>query len=146
MRNYWFERDGDNFNTGSYENEYSVGEKNAPFTVEEYIVILTSTHLFRIGQKNVNKFSPSMDIHSHNFIEENRINVHYDYTVESVDKLDSIWKLTFVLYNKESEDLSKIIHFVTKDNLQSFQIDKKNDFNAGDPSTLRKRNSRDRKL
>ena len=82
LGNYWFERDGDNFNTGSYENESSVGEKNAPFAVEEYIVILTSSHLFRIGQKNVYKFSPSMAIHSHNFFEKNRINVYYDYTVE----------------------------------------------------------------
>ena len=57
-------------------------KKNAPFAVEEYIVILTSSHLFRIGQKNVYKFSPSMAIHSHNFIEKNHINVHYDYTVE----------------------------------------------------------------
>ena len=87
-----------------------------------------------------------MAIQSHNFFEKNRINVHYDYTVESVDKLDSIWKLTYVLYNKESEDFSKVIHFVTKDNLQSFQIDKKNDFNAGDLSTPRKNNSGDRNL
>ena len=87
-----------------------------------------------------------MAIQSHNFFEKNRINVHYDYTAESVDKVDSIWKLTYVLNNKESEDLPKVIHFVTKDNLQSFQIDKKNDFNAGDLSTLRKSNSRDRNL
>ena len=80
MQNNWFEGDGDNFNTGSYENETSVGEKNGPFAVEEYIVILTSSHLFRIGQKNVYKFSPSMAIHSHNFFEKNRINEHYDYT------------------------------------------------------------------
>ena len=82
LRNYSFERDGAYFNTGSYENESSVGEKNAPFAVEEYNVILTSSNLFRIGQKNVYKFSPSMAIHSHNFFEKNRINVHYDYTVE----------------------------------------------------------------
>ena len=82
-----------------------------------------------------------MDIKSHNFFEKNCINVHYDYTVESVAKLDRIWKLTYVLYKKESEDISKVIHFVTKDNLQSFQIDKKNDFNVGDLSTLRKSNS-----
>ena len=87
-----------------------------------------------------------MDIKSHNFFEKNRINVHYDNTVESVAKLDRIWKLTYVLYKKESGDLSKVIHFVTKDNLQSFQIDKMNDFNAGDLSTLRKSNSRDRNL
>ena len=124
LRNYWFERDGDNFNIGSYENESSVGVKNAPFAVEEYIVILTSSHVFRIGQKNVNEFSPSMAIQSHNFFEKNRINVHYDYTAESVDKVDSIWKLTYVLNNTESEDLPKVIHFVTKDNWQSFQIDK----------------------
>ncbi len=57
-------------------------KKNSPFAVEEYNVILTSSNLFRIGQKNVYKFSPSMAIHSHNFFEKNRINVHYDYTVE----------------------------------------------------------------
>ena len=87
-------------------------------------MILTSSHVFRIGQKNVNEFSPSMAIQSHNFFEKNRINVHYDYTAESVDKVDSIWKLTYVLNNKESEDLPKVIHFATKDNWQSFQINK----------------------
>ena len=87
-----------------------------------------------------------MDIKSHNFFEKNCINVHYDYTVESVAKLDRIWKLTYVLYKKESEDISKVIHFVTKDNLQSFQIDKKNEFNIDNLSTLRNRNSGDRNL
>ena len=49
-----------------------------------------------------------MAIKSNNFFEKNCINVHYDYTVESVDKLDSIWKLTNVLYNKESEAFPKL--------------------------------------
>jgi len=39
LRNYWFERDGDNFNTGGYESESSVGEKNAHFAVEDFAFI-----------------------------------------------------------------------------------------------------------
>jgi hypothetical protein len=125
LRTYWLERDGHRLTVGNYENESSTGVITGPFAVGEYVLIPTSCYVYRVGPGNqVNEFYPWKATQWHRFSESLRINGAYDYHVDTVAKVDGVWRLTYALVNDLDGHHPKYIHFTTKDDWQSFQIEK----------------------
>ena len=124
LRTYRLKRDGRKLTVGSYENESSTGVTNSPFAVGEYIVIPTSCYVYRVGPDNqVSEFSPWKANEWQSFSEPLGINGHYDYHADKVEEVNGVWRLTYVLESGLDRDRPKFIHFVTKDNWQSFQVE-----------------------
>jgi hypothetical protein len=124
LRTYQFKRDGRKLAVGSYENESSTGVHNSPLAVGEYIVIPTSCYVYRVGPDNqVNEFSPWKANLWHGFSEPLGINGHYDYHADTVEEVNGVWRLTYALERGLDGDRPEFIHFVTKDNWQSFRVE-----------------------
>ena len=124
LRTYRLKREGRTLTVGSYDNESSTGVINPPFVVGQYIVIPTSCYVYRIGSNNqINEFSPWLADQWQSFSESLRINGHYDYHADSVENLDGVWRLTYALGNGLNGHRPDFIHFVSKDDWQSFQVE-----------------------
>ena len=124
LRTYRLQRGGQTVTVGSYENETQDGVIDAPYAVGDYIVIPTSSYIYRIGPDNlVNEFYPSMADQWIAYSEPFGINGHYDYFADKVEHVNGAWRLTFALAGGLDGRRPKTIRFVTTDDWSSFQIE-----------------------
>ena len=124
LRTYRLKRDGQTLTVGSYENESKDGVIDPPYAVGDYIVITTSSYVYRIGPDNrVNEFNPWSVDQWIAFSEPLGINGHYDYFADTVEHRNGTWQLTYALEGSLDGRRPKFIHFVTTDDWLSFQIE-----------------------
>jgi hypothetical protein len=123
QRTYWIIRNGSKLSVGSYENESSVGIIKEPYTVNEHIIIPTSCYVYLVEPDNhIKIFAPYKAEQWWDYATPMGINGHYDYHVDTVKRIDGGWKLSYLLESGLNGKRPQAIHFVTKDNWQSFQI------------------------
>ncbi|MEZ4863421.1 MAG: hypothetical protein R3C14_19035 [Caldilineaceae bacterium] len=123
-RTYTLLQAGRKLDVGSYDNESSLGVLGKPYAVDEFIVIPTSSYIYLVGPDDqVKTFYPWMADQWMDFAEPRGINGHYDYHVDTVQKIDGGWKLVYRLQEGLNGQRPKVIHFVTTDNWQSFQVE-----------------------
>ncbi|MFT5304418.1 MAG: hypothetical protein ACI87E_002922 [Mariniblastus sp.] len=123
-RSYWLIRSGVRLSIGTYQNESSVGMVKEPFAVDDCIVIPSSCYVYRVEPNNgISVFDPFKADQWWGFAEPRGINGHYDYHVDTVRKMEGTWKLSYVLESGLNGVRPTVIHFVSKDNWQSFQIE-----------------------
>ena len=127
-RTYRLIRDGRELTVGSYQNESSLGLIDEPYAVGDFIVIPTSCYVYRVGPDDeVKMFEPGMADQWSGFAERRGINGQYDYQVDTVQRIDGGWKLSYGLEEDLNGQRPKFIHFVTTDDWQSFQIETNED-------------------
>ena len=109
---------------GSYAKESSTGVIKQPYAVDDCIVIPSSCYLYLVEPDNqISVFDPFKADKWSSFAEPHGINGHYDYHVETVRKTGGTWKLSYALESGLNGGRPPAIHFVTKDNWQSFQVE-----------------------
>jgi len=124
LRTYRLTRDGRTLAVGSYENESAAGVTQKPYSVDGYVLIPTSCYVYRIGPDNrVDEFYPWKADKFLSFSESHGINGHYDYSIETVEKVDNAWRLTYAVNLGLNGQRPKFIRFRTTDDWQSFQIE-----------------------
>ena len=124
LRTYRLIRDGREVTVGSYENESSLGLIDEPYAVGDFIVIPTSCYVYLVGPNDeVKMFAPWKADQWESFAGPRSINGHYDYHVDTVQRIDGGWKLSYGLEEDLNGQRPKFIHFATTDDWQSFQIE-----------------------
>lgn len=124
LRTYRLIRDGRKLTVGSYENESSLGVIDEPHAVGDFIVIPTSGYVYLVGPDDqIKTFAPYKAEQWQDFAEPRGINGSYDYQVDTVQRIDGGWKLSYKLEEGLNGQRPKVIYFVTTDNWQSFQVE-----------------------
>ena len=123
-RTYWLIKNGRELLVGRYNNESSMGVVKEPYAVEDCIVIPSSCYIYLVESDNrISVFVPFKADQWWSFAEPRGINGHYDYHVDTVRKTAGTWRLSYALESGLNGGRPPVIHFVTKDNWQSFQVE-----------------------
>lgn len=122
-RTYWVNRNGEDALVARYRNESADGVTEDPLVVGQFVVILTSAKVYRLDLNNrVQEFSPSMTDQWRKFAEPHDINSHHDYRADAVELAGGAWGLSYVRKSPEHA-VPRALHFVTRDDWRSFQIE-----------------------